>query len=143
MKRFFDAQEEEHILAAIREAESRTSGEIRVHLANQIERGLMVDAAEVFDDLGMSKTAARNGVLIYLVPQAHRFAILGDKGINEVVPDGFWDDVRDLMQQYFRKREFTEGITRAISLVAEKLVAFFPHQGKADKNELPDDISYN
>lgn len=143
MKRFFDAQQEKQILNAIREAESRTSGEIRVHLANQIEQGLMVDAAEVFDDLGMSKTAARNGVLIYLVPQAHRFAILGDEGINKVVPEGFWDDVRDLMQQHFRRREFAAGIVAAINRVAEKLATYFPHQGEADENELPDDISYD
>jgi len=142
MKRFFSPGEEKEILNAIRLAESRTSGEIRVHLANQIEQGLMVDAAEVFDDLGMSKTAARNGVLIYLVPLAHRFAILGDQGINEVVPEGFWDDVRDLMQQHFRQREFAEGIIAAIRRVAEKLAAYFPHQGEADENELPDDISY-
>lgn len=143
MKRFFDSRQEEQILQAIREAERRTSGEIRVHLANQIEQGLMIDAAEVFDDLGMSQTAARNGVLIYLVPKAHRFAILGDEGINKVVPAGFWDDVRDLMQQHFRRREFTTGIVAAIGRVAEKLATYFPHQGEADENELPDDISYD
>lgn len=143
MIRFFTPEEEKAIIQRIAEAERQTSGEVRVHLAEQIERDVLQDARMVFQRLGMAKTAARNGVLIYVVPKAHRFAIVGDEGIDEVVPEGFWDEVRDSMQAHFRRKAFALGVMEGISKVAEKLATFFPHQGEHDENELPDDISYD
>ena len=143
MRHFFTPEEEKSIIISIALAESQTSGEIRVHLAEQIEKDVLSDAQVVFHRLGMTNTAARNGVLLYVVPKAHRFAIVGDEGINRVVPDGFWNEVKDTMQKQFRKRAFVGGIQKGIALVAEKLATFFPHQGEADQNELPDDISYD
>lgn len=143
MERFFKPEQEKEIIAAIQRAENTTSGEIRIHLAEQIHRGLFEDAAAVFARLGMDQTAARNGVLLYIVPKAHRFAILGDVGIDEVVPDGFWDDVRNLMQTHFRKHHFAKGVIAGIERIGEKLQTYFPHQGEGDENELPDDISYH
>jgi uncharacterized membrane protein len=143
MIRFFKPEEERRIIQAITAAEGQTSGEIRVHLAEQITHSALADARQVFSRLGMEKTEARNGVLLYIVPKAHRFALVGDEGIDAVVPDGFWDDVRDIMQEHFRHHQFCEGILVAIERIAEKLQAYFPHQGDDDVNELPDDISYD
>lgn len=141
MVRFFTPEQETRIIEAIRQAERQTSGEIRVHLEDNGKRPALEDAKRVFHKLGMDRTADRNGVLILLSVDRHEFAIVGDKGINEKVPAGFWEDERNLMQDHFRRGEFCEGLVAAIDQVGEKLKTFFPYQTD-DENELPDDISY-
>jgi len=138
---FFKPEEEERIVASILKAERHTSGEIRVHLEDNFKGDVLKEAEKVFLKLGMQKTEARNGVLIFLAPEKKAFAIIGDKGINEVVPENFWQEERDLMLEHFRKGEFCEGICAAIEQVGEKLQHYFPYV-KGDENELPDDISY-
>ncbi|MCB0579592.1 MAG: TPM domain-containing protein [Phaeodactylibacter sp.] len=142
MLKFFTPEQEEQIIAAIRSAERNTSGEIRVHLEDNPKRDIMEEAKRVFFRLGMDKTEARNGVLIILAPERKAFAILGDEGINKVVPENFWQEERDIMQECFRRGAFAEGICKAIEQVGEKLKAYFPYQ-QDDTNELPDDISYS
>jgi uncharacterized membrane protein len=88
----------------------------------------------------MDATAARNGVLVYLSVDDHRFAIVGDEGIDQVVPDGFWDEIKDGMQARFGDGEFAEGIVEAVAKVGEKLQSYFPYQN-GDVNELSDEIS--
>lgn len=141
MIRFFTKEEEEKIIAAIHEAEGKTSGEIRVHLQRWSIQDVMDESAYTFKKLKMDQTDLRNGVLIYVVPTKHRFAILGDKGINEKVPADFWDCTRDLMQKHFREEDFLTGILLAIEQIGTQLSVFFPRQND-DINELPDDISY-
>jgi uncharacterized membrane protein len=138
---FFKPEEEEMIVDAILKAERHTSGEIRVHLEDNFKGEVLREAEKVFLKLGMHKTAARNGVLIFLAPEDKAFAIIGDKGINEVVPENFWQEERDLMQSFFRQGKFCEGICAAIEKVGEKLKDYFPYLA-GDENELPDDISY-
>ncbi len=88
----------------------------------------------------MDKTAGKNGVLIYLVTREKLFAIIGDEGINKVVPADFWNEIRNTMQEHFRDDKFAEGLTEAIKRVGEKLKVYFPYQAD-DKNECPDEIS--
>lgn len=139
---FFKPEEEEQIVNAILAAERHTSGEIRVHLEEGLKGDAIKVAEKTFIRLGMHRTKARNGVLIFLAPEEKQFAIIGDKGINEIVPEDFWESERDLMQQYFRKGEFANGICAAIEKVGEKLHSFFPYLDD-DDNELPDEISYS
>ena len=89
----------------------------------------------------MHKTERRNGVLIYLACNSKVFAIVGDKGINDIVPDNFWDDISLLMGREFREGRLTEGLSQAVRMVGEKLKEFFPYQ-KDDVNEQPDEISF-
>lgn len=139
---FFKKEEEKEIIAAIQKAERATSGEIRVHLERELDGYSALDVAtEVFYILEMQKTEQRNGVLFFIVPSEKQFAILGDKGINQKVPDDFWDDIRDLLASHFKNKQFKEGICKGIERVGEKLHEFFPYQSD-DKNELPDEISY-
>ena len=81
-------------------------------------------------------------MLILLAVDRREFAILGDEGINKVVPEDFWDTERDLMQQHFKRGEFATGIEKAIEQIGTKLKQYFPYQSD-DVNELPDAISYN
>ncbi len=142
MVRFFNREEEATIVAAIQAAELATSGEIRVHVEVGARKPALEVATRTFRELGMEKTQDRNGVLILLAVDRREFAILGDEGINKVVPKDFWDTERDLMQQHFKLGEFATGIEKAIEQIGTKLKQYFPYQSD-DINELPDAISYN
>jgi len=138
-KSFFTKEEKERIVLAIREAERRTSGEIRVYLERKARGELMERARKVFEKLGMTRTRLRNGVLIYFSLQDRQFTVLGDRGIHEKVGPGFWDEVVILMTQSFSRGEFTAGLVNGIRLVGGKLQAFFP-RGPGDLNELSDKV---
>ncbi len=142
MVKFFNSEEEARIVSAIRGAERATSGEIRVHVEVGARKPALEVAARVFRQLKMEDTQDRNGVLILLAVDRREFAILGDEGINKVVPEDFWATERDLMQQHFKKGDFASGIEQAIQQIGRKLKQYFPYQTD-DVNELPDEISYN
>ena len=140
-KKFFNSEEEEQVLKAIREAEKNTSGEIRVHVEPYCKIDVLDRAADVFGFLEMHETAERNGVLFYLAYEDHRFAIIGDAGINARVPEGFWNEVRDTVLASFKSKQYSAGLSTGIRLAGQKLGEFFPYQ-QDDKNELSDHISY-
>ncbi len=130
------------MIQAIQEAEKETSGEIRVHLVRKAKRDMEEHAKEIFEKIGMIKTQARNGVLIFFAAEDRQFVILGDAGIHEKVPAGFWQEIAQLMEGYFHKDQFAEGMTEAISRIGRELKCYFSHTD-ADRNELSDKISYS
>lgn len=137
----FEKENRERIKAAIQQAENRTSGEIRVCAEKHCSEEVLDRAAWYFDQLDMQKTAARNGVLIYIAIEDHQFAIIGDAGINAVVGEKFWDETRDTMISYFKKGVLAEGLIAGIETAGEALARHFPRQAN-DRNELPDDIVF-
>jgi len=139
---FFSKEQQAQILAAVKEAEMETSGEIRVHIESSLKGDVLDRAAWLFKKLGMHETAERNGVLFYLAVNHRQFAILGDAGINAKVPTGFWDDIRELLQKNFKEGKFTEGLSEGILLAGKHLKMHFPHKPD-DVNELPDEISFD
>lgn len=141
-KDLFSAEERQNIVNAIKEAELATSGEIQVHLENHCKGDVLNRAAEVFAILKMHKTEQRNGVLFYIAVLDHKFAILGDKGINQVVSEGFWDDIKEHMLVKFKDGKFTEGLCEGIRMAGEQLQKHFPYENKGDVNELSDEISF-
>lgn len=140
-EKFLTAEQQNTVVKAVRLAEKGTSGEIRIHIDAVCEGNPVQKAQELFFLLGMDKTELRNGVLIYLACESKVFAIIGDKGINDVVPENFWEDVIDVMAKDFRAGRFAEGLSAAALMAGEKLKAFFPYQ-EDDVNEQPDDISF-
>lgn len=139
---FFTQEQQDAIVRAIGEAEHATSGEIRVHIQTSCKADVLDEAAWLFRKLGMYRTADRNGVLIYLALKERKFAIIGDTGINSVVPPGFWDEIRDHMAQRFRDNLFTEGLVEGILMTGAQLKEHFPHL-KDDINEITDTISFD
>jgi len=137
----FTAEEKKKIVNAIKEAELNTSGEIQVHLENHCKEDVMDHAAYIFKTLKMHKTELRNGVLFYMAIKDHKFAILGDAGINNKVPENFWDDIKEHMLSHFKNGDLTVGLSEGIKMAGEQLAAHFPYQ-KDDENELPDGISF-
>lgn len=139
---FFSKEEQQKIVAAIKEAELNTSGEIRVHIENHCKKETLERAAEVFYDLKMNQTAARNGILFYLAVKDHKFAVIGDEGINKNVEHDFWNDIKDQMIFNFKENKFADGLVAGISKCGERLKEYFPYQSD-DVNELSDEISFN
>lgn len=137
---FLSASEEEEIVDAIRQAESETSGEIRVHIEKHSKIDLFKRSLEVFHSLKMDNTKLRNGVLIYVAVYDRKFLIYGDEGINAVVPNDFWENTKNTIQYHFKKGEFKKGIISGILKAGNELKTFFPWEA-SDKNELSDDIS--
>ncbi len=137
----FSKEQKDRIVAAIKAAEKLTSGEIQVHIDNHCKKDVLDRAAKVFAILKMHKTKLRNGVLFYMAIQDHKFAILGDAGINKTVPDNFWDHIKEKMMDYFKEGEIAEGLSAGIEMAGEALAKHFPIQ-EDDVNELPDEISF-
>lgn len=140
-EKFFSEEQKLAIQKSIANAELNTSGEIRVHIDNDCKESVLDKAANVFHFLGMDATELSNGVLFYLAVKDQKFAILGDKGINEKVPADFWDSIKNTMQEHFKKGEFTVGLCKGIEMAGEKLKAHFPLQHN-DTNELSNDVSF-
>jgi len=141
VSKFFTSEQKQKITSAIKDGELNTSGEIRVHIENHCKKEVLDRAATVFASLKMHKTKLRNGVLFYLAVKDHKFAILGDGGINAVIPDDFWDNIKEMMSNKFKEGEFTEGLSLGIKMAGDQLKTHFPYQSD-DINELDDDISF-
>jgi uncharacterized membrane protein len=139
---FLTEEEKEQVVQAITEAEKNTSGEIKVHIESQSQKPPLERAMEVFVELGIHQTEARNGVLIYICLQSKQLAILGDEGINNVVEPDFWECTRNLILDHFKNQEYKEGLVKGILRAGKRLKAFFPYQSD-DTNELSNDISFN
>ena len=137
---FLSPEQHQQVVAAVKEAELNTSGEIRVHLENSCKEEVLDHAAFIFEKLEMHKTEQRNGVLFYLAVKDHKFAILGDAGINAKVPEHFWENIKEKMAGVFKEGRFAEGLSQGVIMAGEQLKAHFPYQ-KDDVNELSDDIS--
>jgi uncharacterized membrane protein len=138
---FLTKEEEQAIVEAIRMAEKETSGEIRVHIEKTTSKVPYDRALEVFHDLGMDATELHNGVLIYLAVEDHKFVICGDKGINDVVPEDFWDCTKEAMAAQFRTKNFKQGLIDGIARAGEQLQKYFPYDQDGDTNELSNEIS--
>ena len=141
VKTFFTEHQKLAIRESIANAELNTSGEIRVHIDDKCKEDVLDKAANVFHKLKMNKTKQRNGVLFYLAVADKKFAILGDKGINEKVAADFWNNIKEQMLVNFKQEQFTEGLCKGIEMAGEKLKIHFPLL-KNDSNELTNDVSF-
>lgn len=137
---FLSAQQEEEIVEAIRLAESKTSGEIRVHIEQQCDIDVYERALEVFHVLKMDNTKHQNGVLIYVAVDNKAFVIFGDQGINNSVTADFWNSTRDKIATQFKSANFTQGLIDGISEAGKVLSKYFPWE-HGDLNELANTIS--
>jgi uncharacterized membrane protein len=137
---FLTQAEEQEIVAAILEAEKDTSGEIRVHIEAHTRENHYERAKEIFHLLKMDNTKEGNGVLIYVAVHDRKFVICGDKGINDVVPKGFWDSTKDIIETHFKKGQFKQGLVAGILEAGKELKVHFPWHAN-DTNELSNEVS--
>lgn len=140
MKKKLSKEEEKAIVKAIEDAELLTSGEIRVHVESTCKGDPLDRGADLFYELKMHETRDRNGVLLYIALGDRKLAILGDSGINKVVPPNFWDSTSKIMVDHFKKEEYGEGIKKAVDMAGNQLQKYFPLKSD-DTNELSNEIS--
>ena len=139
---FVASLDDERIVAAIREAEARSRGEIRVHVAEREVADPRTEAAVVFERLGMADTAERNGVLLFVAPESQSITVIGDREAHERCGEAFWTAVVEAIREEFRAGRYTEGIVAGVRAVGEELARHFPRRpGETDRNELPDGVS--
>jgi uncharacterized membrane protein len=140
IEEFLNTTEEQEVVEAIRLAEKNTSGEIRVHLENTFKGDIKTRALEVFSILKMNNTRLQNGVLIYVAVQDKAFAIFGDKGINDLVPNDFWTNTKTIIENHFKSGNFKQGLVDGVLHAGEQLKKHFPISD-LDQNELANEIS--
>ncbi len=141
-KEFLSKLEHDRIVRAIWEAESKSSGQIRVHIQRGKLDGDPLEAArKKFHALKMHNTRDRNAVLIYVAPRAHKFAIVGDKAIHEKCGEQLWQRLVDKMREHFRNEKFTDALVDAIREIGDVLATEFPWKKVGSGNELPDEVT--
>jgi uncharacterized membrane protein len=139
---FIGRLKHEEIVAAIRAAEKETSGEIRVFVSRKKVTDPVVAAQAHFFELGMEKTREHNGVLLFVAPRTHKFAVIGDAGVHSKCGDEFWSALATEMSGYFRRSEFTSGLVHGVRKAGELLAKHFPRRPD-DTNELPDEVVHD
>ena len=139
-KEFLSKLDHDRIVQAIRDAETKTSAEIRVYIQRgHLSGDSLVAAQKRFHKLGMHKTHERNGVLVFVAPRAHKFAVVGDQAIHEKCGETYWQRVVDSMRDHFRNERFSDAIVDAIRDISLVLAEHFPKRSTSS-NELPDGI---
>jgi uncharacterized membrane protein len=139
---FLSDDDQALVIAAIQEAEMQTSGEIKVHIEKKCAPSEVLERAkEVFVLLNMHQTEAHNGVLFYLAYEDRKFAILGDRGINDRVPSDFWNSTKEHVFAHFASSHYALGLKEGILEAGQQLKIHFPRRPD-DINELPDEISF-
>jgi uncharacterized membrane protein len=142
-KEFFSAEEKQRVVTAIQKAEQRTSGEVRVFVESRCRFVDAIDRAkELFFQLGMDKTAERNGTIVYVAVKDKQAAVFGDEGIHQKVGQKYWEDAINKMMVCFKQANLADGIEQAVFTIGEALYQNFPYNRETDKNELPDDIVF-
>jgi len=141
-RKLLDLIDDNRIKAAIALAEQQTSGEICVSVSSFFWGNVRRVAGKAFNRLGMQTTRDRNGILFFIVPSRHAFAIIGDQGIHNKVGQEFWEKLVAAMAVDFKAGNFSEGLVRGITEAGRLLGVHFPYQGEKDVNELPDHIDF-
>ena len=142
-KDFFSKEENEKIVAAIRQAEKSTSGEVRVYVESRCKFMDPLDRAlEIFSELKMEQTKDRNAVLLYVALKDRQLAIYGDSGINAKTGEQYWKEEVTKMIAEFNQHHYADGIAHCVEDIGQALQQYFPYDHAEDKNELPDEIIF-
>lgn len=138
---YFLESDKNVILTAIREAESYSSVEIKIHVEHTCDIDVLDRAGQVFEELNLSQTKLRNGVLIYMAMEDKTFAIIGDRGISEKIENLHWGEIKDHMKARFQAEEIVLGLTDGIRMIVKQLMDYFP-ACENEENEISDEISF-
>jgi uncharacterized membrane protein len=142
-KEFFTDEEKQSIVDAVRIAEQRTSGEVRVFVESHCRYVNAIDrAVEIFENLQMQRTELRNATLVYVAIKDRQLAVFGDEGIHQKVGNEYWANEVVKMINAFNRDNIAEGIRQCVLNIGEALAMHFPYDKGTDKNELPDDIVF-
>jgi uncharacterized membrane protein len=139
MKDFLTKEGEQAVVEAIRAAETRTSGEIRVVITSRWIIRPERHAWRLFERLGMTRTRKRNGALIVLFTRRRRLVVLGDRELNAVVDPGYWTRIAGELGALLREGRKLDALCAAIRTLGATMAAHWPPDG-ANPDELPNAI---
>jgi uncharacterized membrane protein len=139
MRHFVKRLDHDRIVAAIKAAELNTSGQVRVFVSHRAVADPMKAARTAFAKLGVHKTPHRNGVLVFVAPEAQKCAVVGDGGIHEKCGEEFWRKLTSILTEHFKAGDFTQGIVSTIEALAVPMREHFP-RSNSDGNTLPDEV---
>lgn len=125
--------------AAIAQAESRTSGEIRVVVTHGPSVDPVAAAREAFVRLGMTKTRERNSVLLFVAPASQTFAVIGDEAVHQKCGDTFWAELAATISGHFKQGKYNDGLLHGIARAGTLLAEHFPRRPD-DADELPNQV---
>ena len=140
-KKLLSSIDEARLIEAIQSAESKTSGEVRVHIEETCDGDAVEECKKLFEKLNMHQTKDRNGILFFLAIKSKSFAVWGDEGIHKNVSDEFWESITACAISNFKQHDLITGLEKAVEMCGEKLQLYFPLEHN-DKDELTNDISY-
>ena len=143
-KHMLDKDSQHKIVASIKEAESKTSGEIRVFIEHHCQyMDPLHRAQEIFANLAMEKTQARNAIIVYVALTDRQFALFGDVAIYEKAGGAeFWKSAAEKLVGHLKKNNVAEGLSNCIHELGTALATHFPYDPAIKKNELPDEIVF-
>jgi uncharacterized membrane protein len=141
MSSYFSDIESEQFVHTIAQTETQTIGEVRIHIEDLCEVSPYDRAIEVFNKLGMYNTAQKTGVLIYLATEDKKLAIVGDKGIHDILGIHYWDKIIQEMKSKFQSESIFNGVMHGLKAISSELITHFPEK-RLPNNELSNDISY-
>ena len=142
-KEFICHLDEDRIVDAIKHAEAKTSGEIRVFIAKSATNEPLSIAKKHFHALRMTETRDRNAILIFLAPKSHTFAIVGDTAIHERCGDTCWTTLRDEMSVHLKQGHHTDAILHVVARAGDLLARHFPANPDDNPNQLPNTIIHS
>ncbi|MFL5813484.1 MAG: TPM domain-containing protein [Bdellovibrionia bacterium] len=138
-----DGKKFSKIVEAIADAETHTTGEIRVHVSKRwFERDPYRRAQKVFDRLGMGRTTLKNAVLLYVNLRRRKFAIYGDEGIHQSVGQRYWERIARELSQDLRGTHHENAIAMAVAKIGKALAENFPVDSThLNHQELSNDVT--
>jgi uncharacterized membrane protein len=128
IRHFLSKIDEKAVVNALREAEPKSSGHIRVFVSHHKIEDPVAAATKRFSHLNLDRTRHRNAVLIFVAPKTHKFAIIGDTAVHEKCGEEFWTKVAGEMSEYFKQDKLTEAITHGTAKAGELLGEHFPKE---------------
>jgi uncharacterized membrane protein len=137
-------EDQEQVVACIKEAESKTTCELRVFVESQCSYTDAIDKAwELFHKLGMSATERHNAVLVYLAIDDRQYAIVGDKEIYEKAGGpAFWEKASVELRNHLKQGQIGLGLANCVKELGNAMATHFPYDPRITKNELPDEIVF-
>ncbi|MGB6223431.1 TPM domain-containing protein [Haloferula sp.] len=142
MRDFLTEEQEQRVVREIHNAETRTTGEIRIVISSKRVFRPEKYAWKAFRRMGMSKTEARNGALIVVMVRHRRFFVLGDQGLNAVVEPDYWENLALAMSEELKNGERCEALIHGVKTLTDTMAHHWPADGE-NPNELPDEIAYD
>ena len=124
---------------AIRAAEEKTSGEIRVFISRHPCADPGRAARQEFVRLEMFRTPLRNGVLLYFAPESRAFALASDEAIQFRCGPEFEAAVTAAAVARLKGGNLTEALVEAIRSAGDLLAHQFPRHS-LDRNDLPNAV---